>query len=72
MDKFQERKINDSYKLLNGKCLEKIHRLINNPLMQKKVPNMPFSNELNISRISLINKVIKWINITIETIEKAR
>lgn len=72
MDKFQERKINDSYKLLNGKCLEKIHRLINNPLMQKKVPIMPFSNELYISIISLINKVIKWINITIETIEKDR
>lgn len=70
MDKLHERKINDSYKLLNGKCLEKIHRVINNPVMQKKVPMVPFSKESYSPIISLTNKVIKWIDITIETTEK--
>lgn len=45
MEKLHERKINDSYKLLNGKCLEEIQRITNNPVREKKVANIPFSDE---------------------------
>lgn len=69
MEKPHERKINDSYKSLNGKWPEKIQRVNNNPVIQKKVTIMPFSDELQSPTISLTNKVIKLIAITINTTE---
>ena len=59
MEKPQERKINDSYKSLNGKWPEKIQRVINNPVIQKKVIIIPFLDESYNPKISLTNKVIK-------------
>lgn len=44
--------------------------MINNPVRHKKVTIIPFSDESYGFMISLPNKVIKWIIITIETIEK--
>ncbi|KAJ6823804.1 cytochrome c biogenesis protein [Iris pallida] len=45
MEKLHERKINDSYKLLKGKCFEEIQRVTNNPVIKKKVAIIPFSGE---------------------------
>ena len=45
MDKLHERKMNDLYKSPNGKCLEKIQRVTNNPVIQTKVVIMPFLDE---------------------------
>ena len=59
MEKFHERKINDSYKSLNGKWPEKTQRVTNNPVIQKKVIIMPFLDESCNPTISLTNKVIK-------------
>ena len=59
MENPHERKINDSYKSLNGKWPEKIQRVTNNPVIQKKVIIMPFSDESYNPTISLTNKVIK-------------
>ena len=59
MEKLHERKINDSYKLLNGKYPKKIQRVINNPVIQKKVVIIPFSDESYSPTISSTNKVIK-------------
>ena len=70
MEKPHDRKINDSYKSLNGKCPKKIQRVTNNPVMQKKVATIPFSDESYSPTISSTNKVIKLIVITIEMIEK--
>ena len=59
MEKLHERKINDSYKSLNGKWPEKNQRVTNNPVIQKKVIIMPFLDESYNPTISLTNKVIK-------------
>jgi len=58
MNKPHERKINDSYKLLKGKCAEEIQRETNNPIMEKKVAIIPFSDELCNPTISWAKKVI--------------
>jgi cbb3-type cytochrome oxidase subunit 3 len=65
-----ERKINDSYKLLNGKCPEETQRETKNPVIEKKVTIIPFSDESRNPLSSRTNKVIKWIVITIEMVEK--
>ena len=44
--------------------------MTNNPVIEKKVAIMPFSDESYSPRISSTDKVIKEIVITIETIEK--
>ena len=59
MEKLHERKINDSYKTLNGKCLKYIQRVTNNHVMQKKVAIIPFSDESSSPTISSTNKIIK-------------
>lgn len=59
MKKLHERKINDSYKLLNGKCPEEIQRETNNPVIEKKVAIIPFSDQLRNPTILWTNKVIK-------------
>lgn len=69
MEKPHERKITDSYKSLNGKWPEKIQRVTNNPVIQKKVTIMPFSDESYSTTISLNNKVSKRIAITMDTTE---
>jgi hypothetical protein len=69
MEKPHERKITDSYKSLNGKWPEKIQRVTNNPVIQKKVTIMPFLDESYSTTISLTNKVSKRIAITIDTTE---
>ncbi len=70
MEKVHERNINDSYKSLNGKWPEKTQRVTNNPVIQKKVIIMPFLDESDNPMISLTNnKVIKWIEIKIDTTE---
>jgi hypothetical protein len=43
--KFYERKINDSYKLLNRKCPEETQRDTKNLVIEKKVAIIPFSEE---------------------------
>lgn len=58
-EKLHERKINDSYKSLSGKCPEEIQRVTNNPVIQKKVTIMPFSDESYSFTISSTKKVIK-------------
>ena len=54
-----ERKINDSYKLLNGKCPEEAQRETKNPVIEKKVTIIPFSDESRNPPSSRTNKVIK-------------
>jgi hypothetical protein len=65
-----ERKINDSYKLLNGKCPEETQWENKNPVTEKKVAIIIFSNGPHNPLSSQTNKVIKWVIMTIIMVKK--